>query len=494
MNADPATHDFNSVKGHMARGALWMVGMRWTLRLVGLANILIIARLLTPDDFGVSTMAWIIVEFLIMLAETDVDVCLLRSNYTSRDYMDSAWTMKILLGIATFIILVAVSPLTPYYYHDDRVPLVIQIVALRALLMGFENIGVVEFRRHLDFSKEFRYTIWRRLIVLGFGLGLVLVFRNYLALALAAPVSELITLIMSFVMSSYRPRLCLRRARELWRFSRWQMLYNITRFINGRGDQFVIGGLGAATTIGTYYVASDIATMPARELIWPMGRAFTPTLARIVHNGEEMRKAWKSTLGFIAIIAIATGVGMSLIAETAVQTLLGSQWISAVEFIRWLALYGMFEGFALSMEAFFIAHQRERMLALITFCQMILLVPLLAFTGHWLGIGMIAEVRTAVMALTLLAMFSIMVHSGWIDVGNILDTLWRPTVAALVMAALVTALGRSGASLPVLFLIEQISLGALSFSLSLYLLWRLSGQSPGAEAALQSKIQGWLKG
>ena len=203
MNADPATHDFNSVKGHMARGALWMVGMRWTLRLVGLANILIIARLLTPDDFGVSTMAWIIVEFLIMLAETDVDVCLLRSNYTSRDYMDSAWTMKILLGIATFIILVAVSPLTPYYYHDDRVPLVIQIVALRALLMGFENIGVVEFRRHLDFSKEFRYTIWRRLIVLGFGLGLVLVFRNYLALALAAPVSELITLIMSFVMSSY---------------------------------------------------------------------------------------------------------------------------------------------------------------------------------------------------------------------------------------------------------------------------------------------------
>ena len=491
MSSDQVVHNFDSVKGHMAGGALWMVGMRWTLRLVGLVNILIIARLLTPDDFGVTTMACIVVEFLIMLTETDVDVGLLRDNHCTRDYMDTAWTIKIVLGLMTFVVLVALSPVAAFYYHDDRVQLVIEIVSIRAIFMGFENIGVVEFRRSLDFSKEFRYSVWRRLIMFVVALGLVLILHNYMALALAAPISEIVTVIVSFTMSQYRPRLCLLRWRELWRFSRWQMLYNSARFINGRVDQFAVGGLTSAGTIGAYYVASDIATMPTRELIWPMGRAFTPALAKIIHSREEMRLAWKSTLGFIAIITVAAGVGMSVIAEEAVRTLLGTQWDQAVGFFRWLALYGLFEGFVLSMEAFFIAHKRERVLALVTFGQLTILVPLLFATGHYLGIGMIAEVRTAVMALTTLVMFSIMVRSGWIGVGDILSTLWRPVIAALVMAAAVMAVHQPGLMVPLLSLILQISVGAVVFTATLYLLWRLSGCPDGAENALLARLGGW---
>ncbi|MBI5164555.1 MAG: oligosaccharide flippase family protein, partial [Magnetospirillum sp.] len=350
-----AEHNYASIQGHMARGAAWMVAMRWSLRLVGLVNTVIIARLLTPADFGVATMAWIVVEFLMTLSEANVDLALLRGNRFSRAYLDTAWTVRLLCGIATTLALVAVAPLAAAYYHDERVEWVIRIIALRALVTGFENIGVLEFRRQLAFAKEYRFWMWRRVLMFGVGLALAFGFRDYRALAIAAPVSGLITVLVSYTMSAYRPRLCLTHWRELWAFSQWVILYNTARFLNGRVDQFVIGGIGTAADAGNYYVAYDTSGLPTREVIWPMGRAFTPTLAKIAHDPAEMRKALIGVLGVVAAIALPAGIGTSMVAEDTTLVLLGEQWTQSVEFFRWLAICGAFEAVLLAMETHFIA-------------------------------------------------------------------------------------------------------------------------------------------
>jgi len=487
--ADEPRHDFASLKGHMATGAMWMVGMRWSLRLIGLLNTLIIARLLTPDDFGVSTMAWIVVEFLMMLAETNVDVGVLRNNKFTRDYLDSAWTVKILSGAAIFVALMAIAPLTEFYYHDDRVPLVIQIVSLRALIMGFENIGIAEFRHKMEFAKEFRYWMVRRLLMLGFGLGLAFALGNYMALALAAPVSGVLTVALSFLMSSYRPRISFVRWRELWRFSQWQLLSNATRYVNGRVDQFVVGGIGDAADTGHYYVASDIAGMPTREVIGPMGRAFLPVLSKIVGQPVELRQAWDVILQFTALIAFPAGVGMAMISTDTILVLLGAQWADSARFFQWLALCALFEGFFLSMETMFIVNHHERTFALINTLQLLVLVPLLFAAGHFLGIVAVAQVRLAVMAVTVVAMFALMIRLGWSDLGTILRSLWRPAVASLAMAAVLFAFHVEQGLPRWLSLGLDIIVGALSFFLVLYGLWRACRRPPGAEATLLQTLR-----
>jgi len=491
--SDNSSHDFASLKGHMAKGALWMVGMRWSLRLIGLLNTLIIARLLTPDDFGVSTMAWIVVEFLMMLAETNVDIGVLRNNKFTRDYLDSAWTVKIISGVVIFVVLMAIAPLTELYYEDHRVPLVIQIVSLRALIMGFENIGIAEFRHKMEFAKEFRYWMLRRMLMLGFGLGLAFALGNYMALALAAPVSGALTVALSFLMSSYRPRISFVKWRELWRFSQWQLLSNATRYVNGRADQFVVGGIGDAADTGHYYVASDIAGMPTREVIGPMGRAFLPVLAKIVGQPGELRQAWDVILQFTALIAFPAGVGMALIADDTILVLLGPQWINSTFFFQWLALCALFEGFFLSMETLFIVNHHERTFALINGFQLLVLVPLLFAAGHFFGIVAIAQVRLVVMAITVVAMFALMIRLGWTDIGTILRSLWRPAVASAVMAVAVMAGHGDHGGMRILSLALDITLGAVVFCGVLFGLWLACRRPPGAEAiviaALRTRVR-----
>src|SRR5262245_12017472 len=90
--------NFNSLKHSMARGAAWMVGMRSTIRAIGLINTIILARLLTPQDFGLVAMATVVIGLLDSMIESHVDLALLRNPGIGRTLYDSAWTLQTLTG------------------------------------------------------------------------------------------------------------------------------------------------------------------------------------------------------------------------------------------------------------------------------------------------------------------------------------------------------------------------------------------------------------
>ena len=181
----------------MARGAVWMVGMRWTLRAIGLVNTIILARLLTPQDFGIIAMATVVVGLLDSLTDFRADVALLRDQAAGRSRYDSAWTLQVLSGFLKAGILIGLALALASYYGDLRVETVVVIIAVGAVIAGFENIGQVEFRRELRFATEFRYWVYRRILTFIVSLVIVLWLRSYLALAIAQPVDSIITVLLS---------------------------------------------------------------------------------------------------------------------------------------------------------------------------------------------------------------------------------------------------------------------------------------------------------
>lgn len=489
---DGKRHDYASIGGHMARGAGWMVAMSWSLRCIGLVNTLIIARLLTPDDFGINTMAWIVVEFLMVLAETNVELALLRANRFDRDDLDTAWTIKVISGAFITLGLILVAPLAAAFYGDPRLQLVIQIVALRGVITGFENIGVLEFRHKLQFRKEYRYWVLRRLITLGLGLALVLTLGNYMALACAGVLSGVVMVAVSYGMSPYRPRFSLARGRELWSFSQWLILFNVARYINSRLDQFLIGRISGAGATGSYYVAADLASMPIREVVQPMGRAFTPTLAKIAHDRDEMRKALRGILSYVSIFVLAAGVGMSAVAEDAVMVLLGDQWPQSVGFFRWLAIYGIFEGFFLALEPYFITRKTERGFALVNVLQLAVLLPALLLAAEAHGVEAIAIARALIMAATVSVLVAAVLAKGWLGPSDLLAVLWRPVLAAAAMGLAVDAVRLGAGAGHLLSLLVDVVVGAAVFTLGLLALWLAAGRPEGPErtvlAALRARI------
>jgi len=468
----------------MVSGTLWMVLMRWVIRLIGLINTAILARLLVPEDFGLVALAMIVVDLCITLTDGDIEMALIRQTKTSRSLQDTGWTLKILAGFLTAGAIWALAPFAATSIGDERIIDVMAIAALRPLILGFESIGVVEFRRSLNFSREFKYLVLQRVLTFVGVLGLVLSWRSYLALAWAMPLSALITVALSYTMAPRQPRLSLRHWRELWHFSRWQMLFNSARLVSERCDPLVISRLGSVADTGVYVVAFDLAMMPGREIMLPAGRALMPAYAKIFDNPEAVKANFQTVLGFSAIIAGAVGVGMSVVAEDAVALILGEQWSAAVPFVRWLGLYSALEGLWLMLDPLLIAMRLEKTLAAFNLFFSLLILFVVTLTGFLAGSGAIPLARIAVMVVVLSVVLSWMAKWGWITPSRLLAAMWRSAIAAAVMAAGVQAAHRTLFADPLPSLLADIGLGMVLYAVSLFGLWMGSGRPAGAEAIL----------
>jgi lipopolysaccharide exporter len=165
----------------LARGSFWMISMRWVIRGIGFVSTIILARLLTPDDFGVVAMAMVGVAMLEVFTQSGSDLALLRNAEPTREHYNAAWTLEIIQGCVLAVLLFTTAPLVGGHFEDPRVTNVIRLLSLRAVVGGFQNIGVVTFRRELRFGREFQFGIVKKSATFVVTLVAAFVLRSYWA-------------------------------------------------------------------------------------------------------------------------------------------------------------------------------------------------------------------------------------------------------------------------------------------------------------------------
>lgn len=474
----------DSIGRHMVRGGVWMVGMRWATRLIGLVSTMILARLLVPEDFGIVAMAMIVVGFLEVFSYLATDLALIQNQDATREHYDAAWTVNILQALLLTAALFLLAEPAAAYFRDDRLVAVIRWLSLRALLQGFQNIGVVAFRKELDFAKEFRFWIYRRLIQFFITVGLALMLRSYWALVAGIVVGQAIGIALSYAMHPYRPRLCFRRMGELWNFSQWMLIFHVGRFLGLKTDQFVIGRLTGATSMGSYFVASEVATMPTHELAIPLGRGLFPAFAKLTRDPPELAKRFLFVLAALAIVFFSLGFGLAAVSEDAVAVILGDQWSDAAPLMEWLAIFGAFGGFAFGTQPLFIAVGKQRLFALLTWLNLVLLVPSMVLAAMSGSLVTIAMVRAFVAIAYAPVLFYYVTRITSVTGRQIVGTLWRPLIAALVMTAAVRLAHPRWIGVHVVSLAWDVAFGGIVFLTTLLVLWRVGGRPDGPERVL----------
>jgi O-antigen/teichoic acid export membrane protein len=278
MNEPHAVRDRTPGR-HMLHGSFWMISLRWALRLTGVVSTVFLARLLSPADFGVVAAAMIVVGMLEMFNQTGQRLVLIRIPEPTREHYDSAWTISVLIGLVVGGAIFLVAPLTPAYFHDPRTVVVMQCLALRAVLGGLENIGIVDFRRNLQFDRFFWYNVYAKFVSFVVALTVAVVVRNYWALVAGILSAAMATTVLSFTMSAYRPRFSFTRVGEIWGFSIWALIRSIAFYFNGQIDLLAIGGFAGSARMGGYAVAHDVASSPTDEINNPMVAVLFPVMA-----------------------------------------------------------------------------------------------------------------------------------------------------------------------------------------------------------------------
>lgn len=462
-------------------GVAWMIGGRWLARCIGLVSVFILARLLAPADFGLMAIALIAYGLMETLTYAGVDLALMRGGQDSRQHFDTAWTIQIIQGVLIALALLVAAPLTAWYFSEPRAVAVIQLIALRSVIDGTSNIGVVAFRKDLDFAKEFRFSLYSKLVNFLIVVSAAYWFRNYWALVVGSVAGSIVGVVISYVMHPYRPRLSLAKVSDIWSFSQWLIIARLGSFLNRKTDEFIVGGVVGTSAMGNYHLASDLATMPSNELVMPMRRALFPTLSKATDNPEAFSKMVCDSFSAVAVLCLSVGFGLMSVAPEVVQLILGDQWLGAVSLIQWLAIFGAFSGLTLLLEVPLWVRGKTNLTAVQSWLELAVLVPLVWFAVRSFGADGAAAARTGVSALMVPVMMYLSTRAGGVPLSHLVGATWRPLGAAIIMALALHWLALP-MTLPILFLlVVKVSLGAVLYPAVLCILWIVAGRPPGFE-------------
>ncbi len=474
--------DDGDIRAHAIRGAAWMTGLQWSVRGLGIASTAILARLLTPADFGLMAMAVLTLAVVEMFGVSGQDLALIRMGRPSRDYFDSAWTIEVVVGVALFGLGVASAPLARLYFHSPQVELIVCVLSLRLLLEGFTNIGIVFFRIDLNFTREFKYFIYRKLCDVVVAVSCVLAIRNVWGLVIAGVLSKAVAVILSFVMHPFRPRFRLNRAREIWSYSSWMLVVAHGRHFAARTDEYVVGAISSAGVMGAYNVGADISVTPTVDLVQPVMRAMFPVYSRLLNDPVRLRAAALLVIGATATVCLATGPGVAGVARELTLLLLGPQWKAAASLVFWFGIGAIPVGMRFAIYSILGVTDNLRLTALAVWARLALLIPTLVLAGIWGGAPAIAEAQAVLGVLALSADFFMLRRAVGVGFADVARCLVRPSAAALAMVFVLYLLDRMTQVPLVASLAIKIAGGGAVYLGCLTAMWLLARRPDGLEA------------
>lgn len=477
----------------MARGAVWMILFKWVERGLGLLSTLFLVRLLSPADFGMVSMAMSFIFMAELLTAFSFDVALIQNQNTTHEHYDSAWTANIMLGSVITLGMLAFSLPIARFYKQPAVLPVVCALALGPFLGSLENIGVVVFRKDLDFKKEFIFQVSRKIMAFAVTVPLAFTLRSYWALVAGTLVSKAGGSLMSYWVQPFRPRLSLKEVPSLLRFSRWLLLNNFVSFLKERSTDFLLGRMFGPAPLGVYNVNLEFASMPSNEMGMPINRALLPGFAKMSRDLKAMSQTILNAFGVVAILAIPAGAGICAVAPYLVPVVLGQKWIAGVPVMEVLSINSAIAVFHATTATALIAMGTPFAATRVNMVFVAVMIPAVILLAHKFGpIGAAYAVFLACLTCTPVYLWQLRRHAG-VSYKDWIRVVMRPALASAIMIAAVRwampayslsmSNGRAG-----LILAGGVAAGAVIYLASMLILWALMGRPDGAERQIISRV------
>lgn len=479
-----------NISNAVAGGVVWMLAMRISLRILGLMSTVVLARLLTPEDFGLVAIAMSLFAFLLLIKEFGFDTAIIQISNPSRSHYDTAWTFNLIFGIFLSLVLVLSSNWISTLYGAPELKPLLWAIAGLFIIGGLENVGTLDFRKNLAFGKEFKFKVLPKLIGVPCTLILAYWLRSYWALTIGTIITRLATLCAGYLMHEFRPRLGLSAAKELFNFSKWLMASNVVSYINNRSPELFIGKVLNPEATGLFTVASEVATMPTTELSSAVSRASYPGYAKVSNDLRELKNLFLNVLSSAALFLIPIAMGVVVTADLLVPIFLGEQWLASIPVIKVISIAGLLSALSSNSGYVFLAIGKPRILTILGSVRVILFIPLLIYLLNEKGIVGAAWAVLCASSAMFFVTNAVVIFKLPVGIKDLIHAYYRPALASAVMLVCVYPFAQAGGSADILeqvFRLFGVALGgAITYFITIYSLWLLSGKPKSAETKLYS--------
>lgn len=416
------------------RGGFWTFFLRLSNRLLSLARTIILARLLSPNDFGLFGIALLALGALENISKTGFNQALIQKQGNIREHLDTAWVVQISRGLLLGLLLYFGAPLIAKFFDEPNAVMLMKTIGIGVFIFGFKNIGVVYFRKELEFKKEYIYLFSGTVADFGVAVIAAIIFRNAWALIFGYLSRAIVEIIASFLIQDFRPRLRLKvnSFKTLFSFGIWVWISGILIFLLTQGDDIIVGKIISVTALGLYQMAYKISNMPGTEITRVISQVAFPAYSKLQNSIERLREAYFRVLRLNTAVSVFVGGLIFALSPEITTVLLGDKWLPIITPIRILVVWGVIRSLVAGISPVFYSLGNPRIVTIMQGMQTVFLAALIfPLTSNW-------GIEGASMAVVISSLVAFFVRAGLL-IKTIRCRIWRfykPLVITLLSAAL----------------------------------------------------------
>lgn len=309
-------------------------------------TLVLVARLLTPEDFGVVASAMIVISFSQLLWEGGLAKTLIQR----RSEIDEAsqivfWTNLVLASGLYALLFVTADFVATLCFRDNRVADVLRVQGLVLLLGALTSVHIARYQRELQFRRIF----WLDLTTTAIPGIVALLFAytgyGYWSLVFGTLAGNLARVVLVWVGSDWRPKWTYDRriASEMFAFGSWVVLSAMLGWCYHWLDSLVVGARLDVHALGLYRGGGQLVMMVFNLLLSPLNPVIYSTFSRLHEEGKELREFVLRLNKIVATISLPVGAGLWLVADPLVSSVFGPKWAGLGQVI---GILGMSHGIA----------------------------------------------------------------------------------------------------------------------------------------------------
>ena len=322
------------------RGVAWIGGVKWGVQLVTWASTIIVARILTPQDYGIVSMAAVLLMFITMLSESGIGMTVVTVRDITSDQTEQLHGAAISFGVISFALACAIAFPIGWFYEQPALPMVIIVTSVTLFINAFRVVPSALLQRDLRFA---------RIAVIDGGQGLLqalatillatLGFRYWSLVwgGLAGALFVAVATVASRPCAMQRPRW--RTLRPVVPFTGHVMFSRVFWYAYTNSDFVVAGKRLGAQALGGYSYAWTLASIPVDKITALVGGVTPPMFAAVQHDQAALRRYFLMVVSALAVLAFPITIGMALIAHEFVSVVFGERWSFISPALQILAAY-----------------------------------------------------------------------------------------------------------------------------------------------------------
>ncbi len=320
------------------KGSLTLLLMRLFLRSVGLVSTLILARILSPEDFGIVTLASSVVFLFDILSETGTIKYIIQKDQVTADDLNTAWSIGLLLKLVVWSIFILLIPYICVYLESQELKAPLYTISLILPISGLMNPGMYLYQKELNFGPLFKSSVIDKTISFLVAVSLAIYIKNFWAMIIAVMVSYITKTVLSFYLHSFRPKFSLDKFSEQWEFSKWMLFRGILGYIRAQFDTVMVSKSFGLSILGGYDMMKGLSAMPAQDVIVPATQPLLSSFAKIKNNTSHLAYQMRLSLFVIFLVIFPLSCFITLHHELIVKIILGDKWLRYSELLGIMAV------------------------------------------------------------------------------------------------------------------------------------------------------------